>query len=348
MVHESQPSQVLITGAGGFLGTAIAARLRRLGIRVRGLSRRHYPRLDELGVEQVQGNIADSAAVARAIEGCDAVFHAAAKAGIWGPLDEYQRTNVEGTRVLLEQAERFHVRKLVYTSSPSVVFNGRELEGVDESTPYCRQFEAAYPRTKAQAEQMILAANGRDLATLSLRPHLVWGPGDNNLFPRIVARAQKGRLVKIGARDPLIDPVYIENAVDAHLSAITRLEPGSKVAGRVYFITQRETIRLWDMVNQFLAIAHLPPVSRSVARPLALAAAGLVELAYHVTRRDEEPPLTRFLVRQLSTSHWFNNEAAERDLGYRPAISIAQGMQLLAGDFHHKTHPISTDRPAVR
>jgi len=323
-------SQVLVTGAGGFLGSAIVSRLRAQGYTVRGLCRRFYPHLAELDVEQIQGDVADPATVARAVLGCETIFHTAAKAGIWGPEHAYIKTNVQGTANLLDSAHRFGVRQIIYTSSPSVVFAGRSLSGVDESVPYCRKFEAAYPKTKAQAERMILAAGNDRLATISLRPHLVWGPGDNNLFPRIVTLARQGRLVQIGKQSPVIDPVYIDNAVDAHLAAFERLAPGSPIAGKVYFITQGETIALWDMVNRFLRLADLAPVTRSIPRPLAFAAASLIESYYLLSRRQDEPPLTRFLVRQLSTSHWFDNAAARRDLGYIPRISIAEGMNRLA------------------
>lgn len=322
--------RVLVTGGGGFLGTALVARLRAEGCEVRSLSRRFHPRVDALGAEQIQGDVADRGAVDRAVAGCSTIFHTAAKAGVWGPELDYIRANVDGARNVIQSAIAAGAKRLVYTSSPSVVFDGRDLEGVDESAHYCQKFEAFYPKTKAAAERMVLAASGPVLATVSLRPHLVWGPGDNNLYPRIVARAAKGRLVRIGGRDPLIDPIYIENAVDGHMLAATHLEPGSSLAGRVYFVSQGETIRLWDMINSFLKVANLPPVSRSVPRPAALAAAGVLELFYKMTGREEEPPLTRFLVRQLSNSHWFNSAAALRDFGYQPRVTIAQGMERLA------------------
>ncbi len=322
--------RVLVTGGGGFLGTALVARLRAEGCEVRSLSRRFYPRVDELGAEQIQGDVADPAAVDRAVAGCTTIFHTAAKAGVWGRESDYLKANVEGTSNILASALAAGARRLIYTSSPSVVFDGHDLEGVDERARYCQNFEAAYPKTKAMAEQMILAANGPSLATVSLRPHLVWGPGDNNLFPRVVARARKGRLVRIGGRDPLIDPIYIDNAVDGHMLAAKHLEPRSSLAGRVYFVSQGETIHLWDMINSFLRIAGLPPVSRVLPRPAAFAAAGVLEFLYTIARRDEEPPLTRFLVRQLSNSHWFSSAAALRDFGYQPSVTIAQGMERLA------------------
>ncbi|HZW29376.1 MAG TPA: NAD-dependent epimerase/dehydratase family protein [Isosphaeraceae bacterium] len=320
---------VLVTGGGGFLGTAVIRLLRQRGLSVRSMARRAYPHLRQLGVEECQGDIAELESVIRAVEGCDTVFHTAARAGIWGPEWEYHQTNVQGTQNVIAACRAAGSRRIIFTSSPSVVFNGRDLEGVDESAPYSSRFEAAYPKTKALAEQSVLRANSPELATLSLRPHLIWGPGDNNLLPRIIARARSGRLRRIGRRNPLIDPIYIDNAAEAHLLAADRLEPGSSIAGKAYFITQGETIPLWDMIDRLLGAANMGPVRRSIARPLALAAAGLLEAAYRLTGRREEPPMTRFLARQLSTTHWFNIDAARRDLGYEPRVSIAEGLARL-------------------
>jgi nucleoside-diphosphate-sugar epimerase len=328
-VSGAQLGLVLVTGGGGFLGTALVRLLRQRGLVVRSLARRFYPHLEVLGVEQLQGDIADARTVERAVAGSTTIFHTAAKAGIWGPRAEYERINVAGTRNVISAAMARGARRIIFTSSPSVIFNGSDLAGVNESMPYPIRYEAAYPETKARAEKLILAASGPALATISLRPHLIWGPGDNNLLPRIIARAERGQLRRIGGGDPVIDPIYIDNAAEAHLLAADRLEPCAAIAGRTYFVTQGETISLWEMINRLLYAARLAPVARSVWRPLALAAAGMMELAYRIAGQDDEPPMTRFLVRQLSTTHWFDITAARRDLGYEPRVSIAEGLHRL-------------------
>jgi nucleoside-diphosphate-sugar epimerase len=325
----------LVTGGGGFLGGAIVRRLRARGDAVRSLSRGRYPDLDALGVAQFQGDVADAAAVAGAAAGCDIVFHVAAKAGAHGRYTEYYRANVTGTENVLAACRRHGVRRLVYTSSPSVVFNGRDMEGVDESVPYPPHYDAHYPRTKALAEQLVLWANGPDLATVSLRPHLIWGPGDNHLVPRIIARARAGRLRRIGTASKLIDSTYIDNAADAHLLAGDRLAPGSPVVGKGYFLSQGEPVPLWGLVNRILAAAGLPPVTRSVPYAAAYAAACALEAAYAVLRLRGEPPMTRFLARELSTAHWFDLSAARRDLGYEPGVSLDEGLRRLAKSFEN-------------
>jgi nucleoside-diphosphate-sugar epimerase len=314
--------RALVTGGGGFLGGAIVRRLRERGDEVHSFSRGRYPALDALGVPQIAGDLADPAAVAAAAGGCDIVFHVAAKAGVAGRLADYHRANVLGTENVLAACRRHRIPRLVYTSSPSVVFDGKDMEGVDESVPYPASYHAHYPRTKAAAEKEVLAANGPELATVSLRPHLIWGPGDNHLV-------RSGRLRRIGRDNKLIDSIYIDNAADAHLLAADRLLPGSPIAGRAYFLSNGEPLPTWDLVNRILACGGVAPVTRSIPRGLAVAAGAILEAVYSLFRPDAEPPMTRFLARELSTAHWFDISAARRDLGYAPAVSIADGLRRL-------------------
>ena len=320
----------LVTGGGGFLGQAIVRALRARGDTVRSLSRQAHPALRELGAEHVRGDVADVAVVSAGAKGCDVVFHVAAKAGLWGAYDDYHRANVLGTEHVIAACRQHGIRKLVHTSSPSVVFNGQDMEGVDESVPYPPHFEAHYPHTKALAEQLVLKANSPSLATVALRPHLIWGPGDNHLLPRLMARVQTGQLRRIGTQRKLVDTVFIDNAADAHLLAADALAPGAACAGKSYFISNGEPIELWEMVNRMLAAADLPPVTRSVPVPVALALAWGFETFAHLTGSEREPRLTRFMVGEMSTAHWFDISAAKRDFGYVPRVSTEEGLRRLA------------------
>lgn len=319
----------LVTGGGGFLGGAVVRLLHQQGAVVRSFSRSSYPELAALGVEQIRGDLADCRALLRAAQGCDIVFHVAARAGIWGKYEEFHSANVIGTRNVLAACRAHGIPRLVYTGSPSVVFNGSDVEGGDESLPYPARFEAHYPRTKALAEQAVLAANGPELATVSLRPHLIWGPGDNHLVPRIIARARSGRLRRIGSRPCPVDTVYVDNAAHAHLLAAERLTPGGPVAGRSYFISNNEPLPLWEMVNRILAAAGLPPVTAAIPPGVAYAIGAACEGIWSLLRLSGEPPMTRFVARELSTSHWFDISAARRDLGYEPTVSIEEGLRRL-------------------
>lgn len=323
----------LVTGGGGFLGGAIVARLRARGDRVRSFARGAYPEMRATGVEVVRGDLSDDRAVAAACAGCDAVFHVAARAGIGGRESEYQSANVRGTENVIAGCLRHEVQRLIYTSSPSVVFNGRDQVGIDEATAtYPERHVAAYPRTKSLAERLVLSSHGPRLRTIALRPHLIWGPRDTNLVPRIIARARAGRLRRIGGANPLVDSTYIDNAADAHLQAADHLAQTDAVGGRAYFISNGEPMPLWDLVNAILAAAELPPVTRSVPGAVAFAAGAAFEAIYGLFRLRGEPPMTRFLASELSHAHWFDISAARRDLGYSPGVSIAEGLRRLRDD----------------
>ena len=319
----------LVTGGGGFLGGAIVRRLVVRGDAVRSLSRQTYPALSAIGVRQFTGDLSDAAAVERAVIGCDVVFHVAAKAGVWGRFDDYYRTNVVGTENVLAACRKHGIRRLVFTSSPSVVFTGRDHEGIDETAPYATRFLAAYPQTKAIAEKAVLAANSLNFGSVALRPHFIWGPGDNHLIPRLIDRARAGKLRRIGNGQNRVDAIYIDNAADAHMLAADRLAPGSPVAGKAYFLAQGEPVPLWDFIDRILDAAGLPPVLRSVPAALAYVAGAVLETMHRILRLPGEPRMTRFLALQLSTSHWFDLSAAKRDLGYVPAVSVDEGLRRL-------------------
>ena len=321
----------LVTGAGGFLGQYITRQLVARGDKVRALSRGNYPFLTDLGVESVQGDIQDAAAVERACRGVEAVFHVAAVAGIWGKWRTYYGINVLGTRNVIAACRKNSVPRLIYTSSPSVTFAASDQCGIDESAPYPKRWLAHYPHTKALAEQEVLAANGDALTTCALRPHLIWGPGDQHLIPRLLTRARAGQLRRVGAGKNLIDAVYVENAAAAHLLAADKLQSGSPVCSKAYFLTNGEPVNCWDWINEILALAGVPPVTKSISYRAAYAAGAALEGIWTLTGRTDEPRMTRFLAAQLATSHYFNITAASRDLGYEPKISMADGMQRLQG-----------------
>jgi nucleoside-diphosphate-sugar epimerase len=321
--------KALVTGGGGFLGGAVVRLLRQRGDAVRSFTRSAYPWLDELGVEQSLGDIANLGAVESAVAGCDIVYHVAARAGVWGRRSAFFDTNVTGTENIIAACRKHGVRKLVYTSTPSVVHASGDIEGGNESLPYPKHFDAHYQESKAIAEKAILAANSSDLATVSLRPHLIFGPGDPHLIPRILEKARAGKLRRIGARPVKVDVTYIDNAAAVHLNAADRLSVGSPCAGKAYFISNGEPVDLWDFINRVLAEAGLPPVTRTVSAWKARFAGRVLEWLYWLFRLAGEPPMTRFVAVQLSTSHWYDISAAKRDLGYEPTVTVDEGLKRL-------------------
>lgn len=327
----SPPIKALVTGGGGFLGLYVVEQLVARGDSVRVLCRGRYSRLDELGVETVRGDVRDADVVAAACDGVDAVFHVAAIPGIWGPWKRFYGVNTLGTRNVIAGCRTHGVPKLIYTSSPSVIYDGRPHENVDESYPYPEpsQFLCHYPHSKMLAEQAVLRANDDRLATVSLRPHLIWGPRDNHLIPRLIQRAKSGRLRRVGDGTNLISMTYVENAAAAHLQAADVLGPGSANAGRAYFINDPEPVNLWDWIDELLRIAGLPAVTKRISARAAWRVGAVLEAVYRCLFLPGEPPMTRFLASQLSSSHYYSIAAAGRDFGFTPPVSTAEGLRRL-------------------
>ncbi len=322
--------KALVTGGGGFLGMAIVRALIQRGDSVRTLQRGHYPELARLGAEMIRGDLTDPSTVESAARGVDVIFHVAARAGVWGSWNDFYLPNVVGTANVIDACLSAGVGRLVFTSSPSVVFDGRDENGIDESAPYPARYLAHYPRTKALAEGRVLHANSREMATIALRPHLIWGPGDPHLVPRIISRARAGKLRIVGSGMNLVDSTYIDNAVAAHLLAADRLSTACPCAGKAYFVSNGQPIAMAELINRILAAAGLPPVTRHISARSAYAIGAILEGVHTLFRIKAEPLMTRFVARQLATAHWFNLSAIERDLGYHPTVSIDEGMRRLA------------------
>lgn len=323
--------RILVTGGGGFLGQALCRGLVERGHAVTSFNRGHYPELDAMGVSQIRGDLADVAAVRNAAQGMDAIFHNAAKAGAWGSYDSYHQANVVGTQNVLDACRAHGIGKLVYTSTPSVTHRATHpVEGgTADTVPYGEGFKAPYATTKKIAEQAVLAANDATLATIALRPRLIWGPGDQQLLPRLVERAKAGRLRFVGDGENRIDTTYIDNAAQAHFDAFDHLAPGAACAGRAYFISNGEPTTVREIINALLAAAGAPQVHRTLPFGAAYAIGAVCETVWSTLRLSGEPPMTRFLAEQLSTTHWYDMAPATRDFGYVPKVSLHDGLMRL-------------------
>lgn len=320
---------VLVTGGGGFMGMALIKRLIKEGHKVTSFSRREYPLHWALGINSIQADIREYEAVEKACENCDVVFHLAAKVGIWGSYDSYHSVNVTGTRNLIEACKKQGVGRIVFTSSSSVIFDGSDLDGVDESYPYPEKYLSHYSSTKSLAEQEIIEANSELLKTISLRPHLVWGPYDAHLIPGILKRARTGNLRRIGKEEHFIDTTYIDNMTDALILAAEALANKPEAAGKNFFITNGEPARVWDFVNSIIQIAGHEPVQKKIPEKAAFVAAGLSEFMHKAFKMKSEPFMTRFAIKELCTNHWFDISNAKDILGYNPGISYAEGFKNL-------------------
>ncbi|MCH8540190.1 MAG: NAD-dependent epimerase/dehydratase family protein [Opitutales bacterium] len=323
--------KALLTGGGGFLGRYLVDAWLKQGHEVAILGRTEHPDLVARGIDFHQGDLSELETVRKACEGCEVVFHTAAKAGVWGAKGSFWMTNFQGTQNVITACREQGVQRLIHTSTPSVVFNRQPLRGVDESQPYGSRWLCHYAESKAAAEKEVLAAHAPgQLQTVALRPHLIWGKGDNHLIPRVVARARAGKLKIVGTGTNKVDLVHVRNAAAAHLLAEEKLRDTDPVCGgKSYFITQGQPVVLWDWINALLKKLDIPPVTRKVPLPVAYTAGALLEAVYAIAKIPGEPPMTRFVATELAKDHYFDISAARRDLGYNPRFSEEEGLREL-------------------
>lgn len=325
----SNKEKILVTGAGGFLGSYIVKELLKQEYEVHSFSRSKYKSLEILGVTQHQGNLEDFESLRNSLIGINAVIHSASRVGMNGTYEDFYKANVIGTENLIKAMKELGIRKLVYTSSPSVVFGKEELINADESTPYPKKFLSKYAQTKMIAEKIVIEACNKNFWAVSLRPHLIFGNGDQNLIPRLLESRKKNKLKIIGDGKNLVDVIYVENAAYAHVLALNQLSINNEISGESFFIGQGPVV-LWDFINLILKKYQLAPVKKRLPLFMAYFLGFLVEIVLTVINRPEiHPPMTRFIALQLGKSHYFNHDKASRLLNFTPLYSIDEAIKKL-------------------
>jgi len=314
--------KTLVTGGGGFLGRYIAEQLLERGDSVVIFSRREYPELVDMGANSIAGNLQEYEGIRNACENIDVLFHVAALAGMWGPWQDFYKTNVLGTANVIQACIDQKVEKLIYTSSPSVIFSNEPQEYIDESVPYPKKYESFYAKSKAMGEKLVIEANSRNLLTCSLRPHLIFGPRDPHLLVTIAKRALKGTLPQIGEGNNKVDFSYVVDAARAHLLAADSLKQGSKLAGSVYFISQDEPVELWPWLNDIFSKLNIPPVRKKYSLRMARTLGTFLEILHRLLPFLGEPRITRFLASELAMSHYYDITRAKNDFGYHPLYDM--------------------------
>jgi len=327
----------LVSGVTGFLGKALSEKLISLGANVIGVSRR----TTDLQVIHIQKCLTDITPEDLNKNDISGVFHVASKVGMWGNWSDFYNTNVLGTKHLLSLAKILNIPNFVYTSSPSVIAQGIDLCGVDESIPYPREFLSPYPKSKSMAEREVLRASNGKFKTLSLRPHLIFGPGDTNLLPTIEKKLRAGSLKKIGTGKNLVDFTYIDDCVSAHLCGMLALDSNPRASGRAYFISQGDPVPLWDFINRFAELKNLPQINNSIGFKKAYFIGFVLEKLSFITKK--EPRINRFLVEEMATHHFFNISAAKRELKFEPSRKVFDALESTLNTFN-TNQVIETDK----
>lgn len=331
--------RALVTGGGGYVGRHVVRALLDRGDTVRVVGRRRYPEVEAWGAEGHAADLAtDDPRLAGAFTDVDVVFHVAALPPYHAPEAVFRATNVDGTRRVLEGARAAGVGRFVFTGTPSATFDGRDVEGGTEATcPYPQRYGNAYAATKAEAERMVLAANGPGLATTCVRPHLVYGPEEPHMLPRVLALHRAGRLRVIGSGQNRVGLTHVANAAAAHLQAADALAAGGANAGKAYFVTDAEPVVLWDWLGRFVEAVGEPPIRGRVSLGLARAVGAVCEAAWTWLPLPGEPPMTPFAATNVATSHWYDLSAARTDFGYAPPVDGEAGFEATAAWF--RAHP---------
>jgi len=323
--------QILVTGGGGFVGGYIVDLLIERGYRVRSMGRSPQPGLEAKGVDVRCGDLADAEAVNDAVAGVDAVFHVAAKAGVWGTWESYYKANVLGTKNVVEACQEHAVARLIYTSTPSVVFNRQSFTGQGNELPYGKDWLCHYAHTKAIAEQEALGANNNALKVVALRPHLIFGPGDPHLLPRVIESVKAGRLKIVGDGSNRVDVSFVKDVAAAHMAAFDALAQG-RGWGKAYFISQGEPVQLWPWLNQVLDRLGHAPLSNRISLPLAYTAGAIAEIVWKLFRKSGDPPITRFVAMELAKDHYFDLDQARSELGFEPVFEMEEALRETISD----------------
>ncbi len=318
--------RVLVTGGGGFLGFHIVKQLIARGDEVLVIGRNHYSKVEKAGAKSVAVDICNLNELEPLFKDVEEVYHVAALASLWGDWDSFYQTNFVGTKNVVLSCLSHNVKRLIYTSSPSVIFNGQSQKGLDESTHYPSKWLAHYPHTKMLAEKLVLENNCDQLQTVALRPHLIWGPGDPHLFPRLVEKAKLGKLAIVGSGQNKVDIIFVENVVKGHLQAAEFLKNNGKPAVKAYFLGQDEPVNLWTFINEILHKENLPPVKKRISFNLAYFMGACLEEFYQLLHIKTEPKMTRFIACQLSMDHYYSHKNAQKDFAYNPSITVKQGL----------------------
>ena len=320
--------KIIVSGGTGFLGSSLAQNLSGAGHEVHTIGRKPASTTGSNKLIHHTFDLSKDTLPASLLSDTDIFFHIAAKAGVWGEYSEFYNANVVATEKILVACESANIPRLIYTSTPSVVFSGKSIVGGNESLQYGDTGFSPYAETKAIAEQKVLGAHSPGkIQTIALRPHLVWGENDPHLLPRVIARHKAGKLRIIGSGQNQVDLTHIENVTHAHICAMQKMIRNKNLGGKPYFIGQCEPVFLWKWLNQVFQSIDLPPLTKKLSFQNAFILGASLEKIWKILRIKQEPPMTRFVACQLAHDHWFSNQAAERDLGYTPVKNMTDALR---------------------
>ncbi len=314
---------VFVTGGSGFVGRNLIRELVRRNINVRALSRSETASkmLEGLGAEVVFGDLDAVDVMTEAMRGCDVVFHCAAYVEESGDPYHFHQINVTGTENVLSAAKTAGVPTFVHLGTEAVLIGGPRLINADETWPLPKKNIGLYPSTKALAEKAVLAANGRAMKTISVRPRFIWGRDDTSVMPKFIEAIKGGKFVWINGGHYPVSTCHINNVVEGLLLAAEKGE-----GGEIYFLTDGEPVEFRTFITDLLATQGVDVPGRSIPRPLARAAANVADFIWNRFKLKSDPPITRARLKLVGEEATVNDAKARSELGYEGKISVEEGL----------------------
>ena len=316
-----------VTGGSGFIGGVLIERLVGEGRPVRALARSDdsAAKVEGLGAEAVRGDLGDRASLAAGAAGCATAFHLAAQLGEWGPWEDFERGNVEGTRNALAACAEAGVDRFVHCGTEAALMAGEPLVHVDETAPLRPDSPAPYPATKARAELAVREASRDGFETVAVRPRFVWGKGDTTLLPGMVETVEAGKWAWVGGGVNVTDTAHVDNVVEGLLLGAEKGRPGE-----AYFITDGKPVVFREFITALLETQGIEPPDRSLPGWVAAPMARVCEAAWRILPLSGEPPMTRFRSWILTQECTIEIGKAREQLGYEPLVSHQQGLAAMS------------------
>lgn len=317
--------KVFITGGSGFVGQNLIPLLVEQGYTVNALARSAsaIEKVEKLGAIAIKGDLDNKQAIINGIDGAETVFHLAASVDFFAGKKALYNLHVVSTALLLEESNKAKVKSFVYLSAASVIMNGKPIKNADENFVSDNLIDG-YSITKLDAEKLVLQANSANLRTIAIRPPLIWGKGDPNILPAIIAAINKGQMQFIGGGLHKIVTCNVKNVSEALL-----LAEKSNIGGKAYFITDGEPLIFKEFIKRYVGTQGIDIPNKSVSVRNAKIIAAVMEFIWKTFHLKGHPPLYKAMVNTLGLEFITNDTKARQELGYKTFVTVEQGLSLI-------------------
>ncbi|XP_046332643.2 sterol-4-alpha-carboxylate 3-dehydrogenase, decarboxylating-like [Haliotis rufescens] len=336
MAAASRNKTCLVIGGCGFLGRHLCDELLKRGYSCRVFDVRKT--FDDDRIKFFTGDLCNEQDLQPALKGVSCVFHCASPAPSSDNKALFYKVNFQGTKVVIATCKKEGVKRLVLTSSASVVYEGKDIKNGREDLPYAAKPIDYYTETKILQEKEVLQANGADLYTVAIRPHGIFGPRDLQLVPTTVDMARRGKSkFIIGDGKNVVDFTYVGNVVHGHILAAESLKEGSAVCGKAYHITNDEPIFFWTFLTRILTGLGYDAPKYNIPFMLVYLIALVLQFFCQLLKPvlEIKPTFTPMRVSLAGTHHFYSCDRAKTDMAYKPVVSLDEGIKLTVDGYPH-------------